>query len=54
MLDMLTVWYWALVLMLGCNIGAIAYLMHVVRQLDSVCRKKVRYDKRSLDLPKQA
>ena len=25
----LAIWYWALVLMLGANLGAIAYLVHV-------------------------
>ena len=29
MTSMLEIWYWALVLMLGANLGAIAYLVHV-------------------------
>lgn len=29
MISTLEFWYWALVLMLGANLGAIAYLVHV-------------------------
>lgn len=33
MINTLEIWYWALVLMLGANLGAIAYLVHIASRI---------------------
>lgn len=42
MTNMLEIWYWALVLMLGANLGAIAYLVHVCSMLAGQAKRARR------------